>query len=689
MVKFGKYFKLHCVAEWQEFCINYRQLKKLAKRIRKEPPQIISTHLAGAFDNPGEYQPLADSDNLDKNSRVFLEDEFHQLLNSNILKLTTFCQQKMDEYRDHLIKIETKIRAGPTEEPSTSKSTKGALLFKSDAGNNGNAAVDSSKAWKDSIIDSLVKYYKGLELLSNHALLNEQAYYKIMKKFHKMAYGIKFPAEVYNQAVKKLPWRPTVVPLPDLIHQTEELYISLHDLAMAHSTARLELTLPTKSNVHKNIRDNAEYGVFGFITGVTGCMTTLCILICVHNVPWKAADDFVAAFPVYRLWTQVILLLWLWGLVVRAWTKTRVNFVFIFQFHAATRLDYYDIFRFAGFLTMIFVSALLLELVSAKYDVWIFHRNSQHSTFVMTLGILLIFLCPLDIFHKRSRVYVAKTLGRIVISPFSDVRVPEFFLADILTSMVKPMQDAVYTACYFTTESWIIREAATCTETTTFSKPILCGIPFWFRFMQCLHRYNKSHDANPHLLNALKYACGFFTVLIGTIHKFYGDASLDALSPLFWVWVAATVCTTLYTFWWDLIMDWSFFQAGAKKRFLRQRLVLDRTWIYYYVIASNLAMRFLWAITISPVTISIGPPMYQPLFLGCIEIYRRMQWAYFRIENEHVSNVGKLRAIDEIPLLQDKEVRPQDYSRRKKQTRLTSVGFFTVFLVGLIVVVTT
>ncbi|CEG79455.1 hypothetical protein RMATCC62417_13920 [Rhizopus microsporus] len=36
--------------------------------------------------------------------------------------------------------------------------------------------------------------------------------------------------------------------------------------------------------------------------------------------------------------------------------------------------------------------------------------------------------------------------------------------------------------------------------------------------------------------------------------------------------------------------------------------------------------------------------------VAALEVYRRFQWNFFRLENEHINNCGNFRAIKEIPL---------------------------------------
>jgi hypothetical protein len=59
----------------------------------------------------------------------------------------------------------------------------------------------------------------------------------------------------------------------------------------------------------------------------------------------------------------------------------------------------------------------------------------------------------------------------------------------------------------------------------------------------------------------------------------------------------------------------------------------------------------MWTLTISPESITklIHPDLFASL-LATVEVYRRCLWNVFRVENEQINNIGKFRAIKDMPL---------------------------------------
>ena len=52
----------------------------------------------------------------------------------------------------------------------------------------------------------------------------------------------------------------------------------------------------------------------------------------------------------------------------------------------------------------------------------------------------------------------------------------------------------------------------------------------------------------------------------------------------------------------------------------------------------------MWTLTISPESVGIvlNPVIFSAI-LAAVEIFRRVQWNLFRVENEQINNVGKYR----------------------------------------------
>ena len=271
-------------------------------------------------------------------------------------------------------------------------------------------------------------------------------------------------------------------------------------------------------------------------------------------------------------------------------------------------------------------------------------------TLLVVIILFLLMINPLHCFYRRARWALWDVIWQIIISPFGKVRFRDFFLADIFTSLVKPFQDMGYSACFFGTTAWIDNHDPQC-GWLPLVLILISLLPYYWRFMQCLNKYNETQLGFPHLVNAGKY---FSAIVVGIMNL------INLVShPNNNYYAMTYVVSTVYCYIWDLTMDWGLLR-GSEHPLLRpeEKMLYPHSW-YYFAMISNLFLRFAWTLTMVPVAFfRINPTgsHFLIFLLSVAEIYRRSQWALFRVENENVNNFEKYRSILEIPKLSDEEI---------------------------------
>ncbi|KAG8856416.1 hypothetical protein FRC20_000476 [Serendipita sp. 405] len=95
-------------------------------------------------------------------------------------------------------------------------------------------------------------------------------------------------------------------------------------------------------------------------------------------------------------------------------------------------------------------------------------------------------------------------------------------------------------------------------------------------------------------------------------------------------------------------MDWSLLQRGARYPLLRKEIMYtNQIWFYYFAIVTNIIIRFGWIIYL-PIP---GPsPNVRAGIYAIAEAFRRFQWNFLRLENEHLGNADQYRVTREVPL---------------------------------------
>ncbi|KAL1125925.1 hypothetical protein V6Z11_A13G076000 [Gossypium hirsutum] len=100
---------------------------------------------------------------------------------------------------------------------------------------------------------------------------------------------------------------------------------------------------------------------------------------------------------------------------------------------------------------------------------------------------------------------------------------------------------------------------------------------------------------------------------------------------------------------WDLVVDWGLLQRSSKNRWLRDKLLIPYKGVYFGAMALNILLRFAWMQTVLNFKVSLHRETFVAI-VASLEIIRRGIWNFFRLENEHLNNVGKFRAFKLVPL---------------------------------------
>ncbi|KAG9152851.1 hypothetical protein Leryth_012472 [Lithospermum erythrorhizon] len=114
--------------------------------------------------------------------------------------------------------------------------------------------------------------------------------------------------------------------------------------------------------------------------------------------------------------------------------------------------------------------------------------------------------------------------------------------------------------------------------------------------------------------------------------------------------VVSSVIATLANTYWDIVRDWGLLQRNSKNLFLRDKLVVSNKSVYFLAMVLDVLLRFAWLQLVLTFNIHSLSGIALSTLFSCLEIIRRGMWNFFRLENEHLNNVGKYRAFKSVPL---------------------------------------
>ncbi|KAH7857419.1 hypothetical protein Vadar_012502 [Vaccinium darrowii] len=145
-------------------------------------------------------------------------------------------------------------------------------------------------------------------------------------------------------------------------------------------------------------------------------------------------------------------------------------------------------------------------------------------------------------------------------------------------------------------------------------------------------------------LNGLKYFSTIVAVCMRTAYTLNRGNTWRILA-----WIASVIAAIFGTYW-DLVIDWGLLQKNSKNRWLRDKLLVPHKSVYFAAMVLNVLLRFVWLQTVLNFSVSFLHIQTLTAIVAVIEIIRRGIWNFFRLENEHLNNVGKYRAFKSVPL---------------------------------------
>ncbi|KAG5190537.1 EXS family-domain-containing protein [Tribonema minus] len=412
----------------------------------------------------------------------------------------------------------------------------------------------------------------------------------------------------------------------------------------------------------------------GYHLGIAAVLAFWVVWDCCVEVFKRGEDVSVMGQPAFRVYRGVaglLLLHWAWGFSVLVWTRTRINFIYLFELDPRHQMTWCINFIY------------LFELDPRHQPkcinfIYLFELDPRHqappiSIFNDAALETVVFLANLLAYYKAqmglpTRSFVPPGIYPLVLCLYTakrliypmDVKMEvDFFAtycADVLTSSVKTVLDMAWTIGFFLSGDflmdrhvWMARHKSNSWEQqfwyVSVLVPALCVLPLWLRFQQCLRRYHDTGKRFPNLANALKYAMAQTVSIFGVFRP--PAPTIDVYNG---IWMALYIVSSLYSFWWDIKQDWGL--GHRKHGWLSERRMHSRVWVYWATIAVDLILRFNWLYSFIPPGTShfFIVPNYVTTVVIMLEIFRRTLWGFFRLENEHLRNTEGYRTIDVVPL---------------------------------------
>ncbi|CAK9223805.1 unnamed protein product [Sphagnum troendelagicum] len=337
---------------------------------------------------------------------------------------------------------------------------------------------------------------------------------------------------------------------------------------------------------------------------------------------------FYEAYLYYNPMFLMSMMVWLWGLNMYGFLEARIPYAKVFDLEY-DHLTHHDIWKIASCMTVVVLTSMTAYLYFYSQNM-ILEAALQPILLYVLMSVLL--WLPSNVLYMRTRFDFLRTIVRLTF-PIQTVSFAESLMADVLTSLAKPISDMERSICrmyhHQATTGACLEADAVCGGHSIYT-PCILAFPYFSRFLQCLRQYRDTKD-EMFLHNALKYATTSAIIFLPVL-KYHVAPELwvSQVKPL---WLMCTVLNSCCLFYWDITNDWEFGLLsspwGARKQYLRPILLYRQHWVYYWAIGSNLVMRCAWTYKLSS---HLRHNFKLVFFFSVLEMLRRFQWIFFRVE---------------------------------------------------------
>ncbi|CAI0460664.1 unnamed protein product, partial [Linum tenue] len=362
-------------------------------------------------------------------------------------------------------------------------------------------------------------------------------------------------------------------------------------------------------------------------------------------------------FLYYNPLLLVTFAVWLWGANLWVFSQSTVSYAKIFDLDQ-NHLNHREIWKVAMWMTIIVPSSMTAYLYLYSHgEVSLAASQPVSTQFGMNydrwaVSMCSALLCCCNAFDIPLRYILLVIALLLVEDPLADsfpstvvlygfifllqaITFADFFLADILTSMSKVFSDLERSVCRMVhrqvaTIAWF--EADSICGSHSVAIPLVLVLPYLFRLFQCLRQYKDTRERTS-LFNALKYSTAVPVIFLSALkYHVFPERWTNFYRPL---WLVSSMVNSLYSFYWDVTRDWDL--SGFTRIFKFNRpsvwsyILHGRKWVYFWVIGSNLILRCTWTYKLSA---HLRHNYLTVFAITALEIFRRFQWVFFRVENE-------------------------------------------------------
>jgi len=371
----------------------------------------------------------------------------------------------------------------------------------------------------------------------------------------------------------------------------------------------------------------------------------------VPGVNWFALfADYLEVSVFFRAPAMTLIFLAFWGLNVFVFECYRLNYATVLNMNRKEQVSGSKIILTAlillAILTFVFVPFSLEEQMTGEVAV-------EAYFLVFLLAALAFLLAPNGMFQRPAQLWYVRCIYS-VINPVHPVDFSSVFIADGLTSLAKVWGDSELFICMVGDRLMGLFKHVTRSKQLALSGcahnfyfPLFTSLPYLFRARQCWIGYKHSSEGplkQKHAWGCVKYFTSLPVIWLSAFKRDFPSFGLQLQGP----WVFSLVVNSLYSFVWDVVLDFGIFEPSGKSWWRIRKVRHYPAVFYILVIILDFCLRITWSLKLSS-HLHLGAAGTTLLF-ELLELIRRFLWNFLKIEYECI-RTGANISYSKVPLV--------------------------------------
>lgn len=491
---------------------------------------------------------------------------------------------------------------------------------------------------EEQLKSALFEYYRSIILLQSYVNLNRTIVQKLETEFFRVINSSKYNQNVWSRSTK-LGFETNVL-LDKLAAQIKVLYAENYEQTAADRKATFEILRQHYYSFNNlAVLKPFYHSLFTFFALFVVGVSLFAFMARLAWNSWASGQNTEGKYLV-QIWGSIFLvelMIILFGINIYVFDWLGINYRLIFDMDFSTALNNEQFMSLACLGLGLLFSFGCFSLG----NLWPSVLPATHCPWLFLIAVLVLFFWPGSHFYGSSRRWMRKATWRLLLSGYHHVEFRDFLLGNIVCSLAYSASHIPFFFCVYS-HRWS-DNSNTCSSANSSAMGVFSAIPAILRLLQCARLFKDTGDWFPHFANMFKYfVSAIYYLLLSAYRMDRSDRNRIAL-------ISGALLNSLYASSWDTFVDWSLMQPQSKNFLLRDTLLFERRSIYYCAIVANCIMRFQWILYVF-----FGSQIQQSAlvayYIAVVEVIRRFMWVFFRIENEHITNLAISKAYREVPL---------------------------------------